>query len=466
MNLTQRCLLLVLALSLAGSVPAQQTLVTNAVSVGDLEKMAKTGDPEAQVKLGLYIVNNHIAEKYGDAINWFQKSAAQGNSSAEFNLGFMLQAGIGGEANLPEALKWYRRSAGKGNYYAQSQLGLLYVEGNGVPKDYTEAFKYLKPASDKGWPPAMSLLGVMYAEGLGVPVDETMALKLLETAASKGEARGAEQLKRLQDRMSFAELKASAERGDAEAQFKMGNFYSNEGAAQNFAEAKKWLVQAAAKGQGEASFYLGSMALSGAGQEKNYAEAYQWFLESARKGYSRGCTGLGIIHANGFGVKQDFNEAKTWLLKGAERGDNEAAIQLGLLAQNGLAGPRSAEEARKWFERARELGHPKAAEHLENLAKGTAPAPVGRDPFSRPSSVERQIPDPARAPDTLLLKGISGAATRRLALINNQTFAPGETASVHVGAASKKVKCVEIREKSVVISVEGEAAPRELFLKP
>lgn len=465
MNVTQRCLLLLLTLSLAGSLPAQK-LVTNSVSVGDLEKLAKAGDSEAQVKLGLYIVNNHITEKYGDAINWFQKSAAQGNSSAEFNLGFMLQSGIGGPANLPEALKWYRRSAEKGNYYSQSQLGLLYADGNGVPKDYTEAFKWLKPAADKGWPPAMSLLGVMYAEGLGVAKDETLALKLLESAGSKGEARGAEQLKRLRERMDFSEMKAAAELGDPESQFKMGNFFSNEGATQNFVEAKKWLVQAAAKGHGEAGYYLGSMALSGAEQEKDYAEASKWFLESARNGYSKGCTGLGILWANGLGVKQDYSEAKTWLLKGAERGDNEAAIQLGLLAQNGVAGPRSSDEARKWFERARELGHPKAAGYLENLATGGPPAAVGRDPFSRPPTAALQVPDAPKAPDTLLLKGISGSASRRLALINNQTFADGETSSVHVGAASKKVKCIEIREKSVVISVEGEAAPREISLKP
>ena len=465
MNLTHLSLLLLLSLALAESVPAQK-LVTNSVSAADLEKLAKAGDAEAQVKLGLYIINNRISDKYGEATTWFQKSAAQGNSSAEFNLGFMCQAGIGGPSSMPEALKWYRSSAAKGNYYAQSQLGLLYVEGNGVPKDYAEAFKFLKPASDKGWPPAMSLLGVMYAEGLGVPRDETTAVKLLKSAAGKGDAKAAEQLKSLQGRMGFDELKAAAELGDSDAQFKMGDFYSTEGATQNFVEAKKWLVQAAAKGHGEASFYLGSMAMTGIGQNKDYAEAYKWFLESARKGFSKGCTGLGVLYANGFGVKQDYNEAKTWLLKGAERHDGGANIQLGLLAQNGLAGPRSSEEAKKWFERARDEGHPKASEYLDNLAKGTIATPAGRDPFSRPPSVAPQVPETPKAPDTLLLKGISGSGNRRLALINNQTFAAGETASVHVGNSSKKVKCVEIREKSVVISAEGDAANQELFLKP
>ncbi|MBC8003463.1 MAG: hypothetical protein H7X97_12825, partial [Opitutaceae bacterium] len=65
MNVTHYSLILLLGLSLVGLLPAQK-LVTNAVSVADMEKLAKAGDAEAQVKLGLYIVNNRIADKYGD----------------------------------------------------------------------------------------------------------------------------------------------------------------------------------------------------------------------------------------------------------------------------------------------------------------------------------------------------------------------------------------------------------------
>jgi hypothetical protein len=64
----------------------------------------------------------------------------------------------------------------------------------------------------------------------------------------------------------------------------------------------------------------------------------------------------------------------------------------------------------------------------------------------------------------LELKGISGSKGRRFALINNQTFAQGESARVRLGAKEVRVRCLEIRSNSVVISLSGEEATREIFL--
>jgi protein disulfide-isomerase len=55
----------------------------------------------------------------------------------------------------------------------------------------------------------------------------------------------------------------------------------------------------------------------------------------------------------------------------------------------------------------------------------------------------------------LALKGISGAPEQRMALINNQTFMVGETAKVRVQDAKVEVFCKEIREDSVLVTVDG-----------
>jgi len=55
----------------------------------------------------------------------------------------------------------------------------------------------------------------------------------------------------------------------------------------------------------------------------------------------------------------------------------------------------------------------------------------------------------------LVLKSISGPKNNRLAMINNQTFGAGESATLTIGGATAKVKCLEIRENSVVVSVNG-----------
>ncbi|MDB6066695.1 MAG: trxA [Pedosphaera sp.] len=62
----------------------------------------------------------------------------------------------------------------------------------------------------------------------------------------------------------------------------------------------------------------------------------------------------------------------------------------------------------------------------------------------------------------LALKGISGAPEQRMALINNQTFMVGETAKVKVQDAKVEVFCKEIREDSVLVTVDGK--PQELKL--
>ena len=62
------------------------------------------------------------------------------------------------------------------------------------------------------------------------------------------------------------------------------------------------------------------------------------------------------------------------------------------------------------------------------------------------------------------MKSISGTPDRRFALLNNQTLGAGETASVKLDGGNIKVRCVEIRERSVVVQVEGEGESREIQL--
>ncbi len=91
----------------------------------------------------------------------------------------------------------------------------------------------------------------------------------------------------------------------------------------------------------------------------------------------------------------------------------------------------------------------------------------GRDPFFPNSSrrgtiVQDTVVEPVANFNNIVLKGISGTVEKRLAIINNKTFGTGEEGELRIGGHLTKVKCVEVREKSVVISING--ATRELFL--
>src|ERR1041385_7475385 len=95
---------------------------------------------------------------------------------------------------------------------------------------------------------------------------------------------------------------------------------------------------------------------------------------------------------------------------------------------------------------------------------------TGRDPFF-PNSTRRKKrddltkPPPVRDYSTLLkLTGIAGGV-RPIATINALTFAAGEEQEVKVEGGKAKIRVLEIREKSVVVTVEGQAKPIELKLR-
>jgi hypothetical protein len=58
-------------------------------------------------------------------------------------------------------------------------------------------------------------------------------------------------------------------------------------------------------------------------------------------------------------------------------------------------------------------------------------------------------------PDTLTLRGISGTANRRFALINDRTLTKNETAKVRVGNTNVIVRCLDISQHSVILDVNG-----------
>jgi protein disulfide-isomerase len=64
----------------------------------------------------------------------------------------------------------------------------------------------------------------------------------------------------------------------------------------------------------------------------------------------------------------------------------------------------------------------------------------------------------------LNLRSITGPKLHRRAVINNCAFSTGETMLIKLPAGAVKVRCVEIRERSVIVTVNGGPARRELRL--
>ena len=90
----------------------------------------------------------------------------------------------------------------------------------------------------------------------------------------------------------------------------------------------------------------------------------------------------------------------------------------------------------------------------------------GKDPFF-PKSVRRPLPvtnilaranplaAPSGVPEEIVLKGINLLKSRRFAIINNVTVAQGEECELKIKGRLVRLLCLEVKEKSVVVSVGG-----------
>jgi len=127
---------------------------------------------------------------YATAVKEFLPLARQGNSVAQFNLGFMYHEGKGVPQDSKEALKWYRLAADRGDPAAQFNLGVMYDKGDGVPQDDKEAIQWYRLAADQGTPSAQLNLGFMYDKGNGVPQNYVQAYMWYSLAGASGSAKG------------------------------------------------------------------------------------------------------------------------------------------------------------------------------------------------------------------------------------------------------------------------------------
>jgi TPR repeat protein len=91
------------------------------------------------------------AKDYPQALQWYRKSAAQGNLLAENNLGYMYQNGLGVQTDYAQALQWYRKSTAQGNSLAENNLGYMYQNGFGVKKDEAQAQRWYQKAKADGY---------------------------------------------------------------------------------------------------------------------------------------------------------------------------------------------------------------------------------------------------------------------------------------------------------------------------
>ncbi len=235
----------------------------------------------------------------------------------------------------------------------------------------------------------------------------------------------------------IAAIKQNAEAGDAKAQVALadsliGNFHS--------ADALPWYRKAAEQGNSEGAYQVGRILLYGSpGIPKeqaispNPAQGILWTFRAATNGHGEACRDMAKAYQNGWGVSADLVHAYAWFKIASESPSSVVAKvelnQLALKLDSNAIGQGS------------------------DLADA-----FRRGNWESPSVVVSSVSSDFK------LSGIILGQTP-LAIISGKTLAVGGSAKLRIKTGTVAIKCLKIENDSVVVAVEGEAAPRVLRLK-
>ena len=127
--------------------------------------------------------------------------------------------------------------------------------------------------------------------------------------------------------------RAAAERGDAEAQYRMALRYDvGSGVRKDRTKSVYWLRKSAEQGFPDAQFNLGGMYFEGQGVKEDPAKAADWFQKAAKQGHASAQKNLGAMYGRGQGVTQDHSEAYVWSVRAILSGSESAATNRDIAA--------------------------------------------------------------------------------------------------------------------------------------
>ena len=161
-------------------------------------------------------------------------------------------------------------------------------------------------------------------------------------------------------------LEQVAERGDAHAQYRIGQLYRDGPLLiPDNHKAKHWLSQAAIQGLPEAQYALGKLLLSDDWEVRDPDEGIRWLKQAAENGNHFAAYRLGKEYLEGNTVNKDTTRAADWFTKSAEAGNQYAQYMLGKLCLTGQGLPQDQAQAMVWFSRSAVQGNHYAQFFLE-----------------------------------------------------------------------------------------------------
>jgi hypothetical protein len=230
----------------------------------------------------------------------------------------------------------------------------------------------------------------------------------------------------------MAELRAAAEKGDAFAEDKYAN--ACEGRL-DVTNALIWYRRAAEHGVANAQANLARMLMTRASDASGKVvspaladEAIGWYAKAAGYGNRRAQFELGRYYETGTVVARDLAEAFKWYSLAKAGSPREISVRPSLQRVNNEMTPEQLADGKK---------------RLEKFYVRLEPALVNE----------------------IKLASISGEAPHRRANINGREFKSSDEQKITIEGRAIKVRCLEVRAASALVTIEGVEKAKELTVR-
>lgn len=263
---------------------------------------AELNHEKAQLSLGdCYHIGRGVEQCDIQAMYWYERATCHGNLEAQRILAGMKEL----RQEFPEAARFYQLAADQGDTEAQYCLGYMYNDGRGVDRDIQAAIGLFRLAADRGHADAQYELGCIYVIGGDVEENYEEAARLFHLAALQGHA---------------------------QAQFNLGaQFHRGLGVAQDDRQAARWYGSAAIQNNRLAQCNLGYLYKKGKGVNQDDRKAVRLYRQAAKGDIAEARCNLGSAYEKGAGVRRSARKAAKHYQLAAALGSKRAQRKLDLL---------------------------------------------------------------------------------------------------------------------------------------
>jgi SEL1 protein len=328
-------------------------------AVRRLESVAEAADEDEDVAGAAFALLGDIFRVGGGsievnataALTYYRKSASFGNTSSQYTLAVVFDAGmLGAERNPGLSVLYDYFSALGGSPSGMMALGHRHARGLGAPLRCASAVSYYRSAAKivvSAWQgnPLVERRPQYLFEGPADPnkqIDETVVQYYQSEAAVQSERSGGQ--------------------GDGKLEAALGrlHYHGTTHLRQDFEKAAGFFKAAIEAGEVSALSGMGYLYMRGLGVDKNYSMALGYFKRGSEKGDASAFNGLGLMYLKGHGIAPDKSTARRHFQKAVNNDHADACYNLGTIQRS----EKDFQQSFYHFERAMRQGHVRAMYEL------------------------------------------------------------------------------------------------------